>query len=624
MVSVAFQLRQVSEAAVTVLEAARQYRALNLAVIPVGKDKHPLIEWKRYQDELPHPDQVDEWWFKFPAANVGTVTGKISGLVVLDADGPSGLASLKALGTPATTWVSRTGRPEGGWQQFFKHPGNGTTIGNRAGLRPGLDVRGDGGYVILPPSLHASGRRYEWLVPPQQSELAPLSDALLKLLLAPEPPAGPLVGDVIPEGRRDDTLYRLGRSLAARGLTPQSIEAALLEENRHRCRPPLADTHVREIARHVATQPHRPDFLMPPPALTEVPTWPLYDAADAWTFAPVAFTVDELLPASGVIWWGGPPKRFKSLLCLYTCLAIASARERVADHFPIRQRPRILYIAREDGGSRLQGRRDDILPAWPTRPTAGAIRFLIRPRFDLLNSAHVAWLRDLCLQDMITLLVLDTWTALSPGADPMAPVDQATLAAVVVDLAEAIHGAVVVVDHSRKNRAEGQALSAADIYGPLQKWAAAEHIVMMDLTSDRRRLELFIEGKDGETRRCFLSVTPKGQPGEKFTYSGTIEEIAGLQREKGQQNRDTVHRTLCAAGSAQRPAEVHAALTAREVTLALDTVASHLRALAKDGRASQIGKGSATKYLGIPDVCAPSPSADITTRDSELFDGARG
>src|SRR5438093_8417265 len=154
------------------IESAREYRCLGLSVIPVDRNKHPLVEWKPYQKEPPHTDQIDEWWTTWPEANVGAVTGKVSGLVVLDADGPPGLASLKALGTPATTWVSRTGRPEGGWQQFFQHPGNGTMIGNRAALRPGLDVRGDGGYVILPPSLHASGRRYEWLTSPQQTELA--------------------------------------------------------------------------------------------------------------------------------------------------------------------------------------------------------------------------------------------------------------------------------------------------------------------------------------------------------------------------------------------------------------------------------------------------------------------
>ena len=101
-----------------------------------------------------------------------------------------------------------------------------------------------------------------------------------------------------------------------------------------------------------------------PPPIDEPVGWPLYDAADAWTFAPPAFTVDDLLPESGVVWLGGAPKRFKSLFCQYTCLAIASDRTHVADHFTIRKRPSILYVAREDGGARLQSRRDDIVSTW--------------------------------------------------------------------------------------------------------------------------------------------------------------------------------------------------------------------------------------------------------------------
>jgi hypothetical protein len=332
-----------------------------------------------------------------------------------------------------------------------------------------------------------------------------------------------------------------------------------------------------------------------------VPTWELHDAAADWSFAPPEWTVDEVIPARGVVWWGGPPKRFKSLFCVYCCLAIAAGRELVAERFAVRRRPVMLYVAREDGGSRLQSRRDDITAAWDTRPRPGALHFLIRPRFDLLSPAHVAWLVERCQTLGVTLLVLDTWTALSPGADPMAAKDQAALSAVVVDIAEAIAGAVIVVDHSRKNRGEDHPLSSADIYGPLQKWAAAEHIVMLDLTNDRRRLEVFIEGKDGETRRCFLTVTPKGTDGEKFAYAGTVEEIADAQRERGSQNRDAVHRALCQAGVAQSVSDVHAALSARGVDLSLDTVSKHLRALLDAGRASVNGKGKNTRYSGFTD-----------------------
>ena len=352
-----------------------------------------------------------------------------------------------------------------------------------------------------------------------------------------------------------------------------------------------------------------------PPSLT----WPLHDAADAWTFAPPAFTIDELLPASGVIWWSGPPKRFKSMLLLYICLAIAARRETIAGKFPIRKQPVIFYVAREDGGSRLQSRRDDVVSAWPNGPTPGALYFVIRPRFDLLNPAHVAALVSQCRELGVTLLVLDTWTALSPTADPMAARDQAALAAIVVEIADAIDGAVVVVDHSRKNRADGEPISSADIYGPLQKWAAAEHIVMLDLTNDRRRLEVFIEGKDGETRRCFLTVAPKGSGEEKFTYSGTVEEIADAQREKGNQNRDAVHRVLCASGVAQAPAEITAALRARGMKFATETVSKHLRVLVEAGRSSVIGKGRGTRYLGIPDA----PSSVNGHPTSNLFGESR-
>lgn len=147
------------------LEAARIYRGRGLSVFPVARDKKPLVKWDAYQITPPDPDQVDEWWSRWLDANIGVATGIVSQLVVLDADGTEGVASLDALHVPRETWISRTGRASGGLHVFFRHPG-GCTIGNRAGLRPGLDVRGDGGYVILPPSVHASGRAYEWVNPP--------------------------------------------------------------------------------------------------------------------------------------------------------------------------------------------------------------------------------------------------------------------------------------------------------------------------------------------------------------------------------------------------------------------------------------------------------------------------
>ena len=119
------------------------------------------------------------WWARWPHANVGVATGAVSELLVLDVDlpdGPRSLAELEARHRPLpATCEQRTG--SGGRQLLFAHPG--TPVRNRAGVVPGIDVRGDGGYVVVPPSVHAAGRAYQWTgrTPP-----APAPDWLLALL----------------------------------------------------------------------------------------------------------------------------------------------------------------------------------------------------------------------------------------------------------------------------------------------------------------------------------------------------------------------------------------------------------------------------------------------------------
>src|SRR5262249_25667237 len=81
---------------------------------------------------------------------------------------------------------------------------------------------------------------------------------------------------------------------------------------------------------------------------TSVTTWPLHRPVDEWDFPATPSLVETLLPTHGLVWWGGLPKRFKSLLLLYLCLAIACKRDEVCRRFKILASPRILYIARED------------------------------------------------------------------------------------------------------------------------------------------------------------------------------------------------------------------------------------------------------------------------------------
>ena len=156
----------------------RQLADLGFSIFPVERGgKRPLVKWERFQSERADPAQVDTWAGR--DTNVGIATGAVSGLLVLDLDSEAAITEAEALGLPNTLTV-RTGK---GLHAYFQHPGG--KVGNRAGLKPGWDIRGDGGYVVGPGSLHPSGKRYEWQNPPGLFELAPLPEWLAKMLAPP-------------------------------------------------------------------------------------------------------------------------------------------------------------------------------------------------------------------------------------------------------------------------------------------------------------------------------------------------------------------------------------------------------------------------------------------------------
>lgn len=201
------------------------------------------------------PEQIQEWWGTlFVRANIGVATGAKSGFFVIDIDPKhGGVESIKKLaevhGLFPERAYQRTGG--GGWHILFKHPG--IRIGNvQAGnkLGAGIDVRGDGGYIVVAPSFHPSGRYYEW-----GSEYDALPDApnwLIETLRKSEPsPTYSSIAD-IPAGRRNNTLISIAGALRRKGLSEGAICAALKVENLGRCVPPLDDKEVEGIAKSSA------------------------------------------------------------------------------------------------------------------------------------------------------------------------------------------------------------------------------------------------------------------------------------------------------------------------------------------------------------------------------------
>lgn len=194
--------------------AALHYAVHGMSVFPlVPRGKKPLNAGGRgYLDASADPRQAEAWWSLTPDANIGLVPG-LSGLVIIDIDGPEGEEHARRFGLHGTKTLSvRTGRAECGQHLYFRHPG--FPVSNRS-LAPHLDVRGDRGYVLVPPSVHPTGRRYEWN---GETEIAPLPRAVLDALRGcPEPDLEPTEWHAPSSVDRAVLGYRIGRYLATVG-----------------------------------------------------------------------------------------------------------------------------------------------------------------------------------------------------------------------------------------------------------------------------------------------------------------------------------------------------------------------------------------------------------------------
>jgi hypothetical protein len=176
------------------LDWALEYAAIGWRVHPCRPgEKKPILDgWQK--QATTDSTLIERWWGRTPDANIALATGPGSGIFVLDVDGPEGeraLVELERQHGPLPEIYPQQWTGSGrGWQAFFAYP-EGRTIRNSAGrLGPKIDTRGDGGFVVLPPSLHPSGRLYEWAIDRKPGTVPP-DDAppwLVDLLDPPEPP----------------------------------------------------------------------------------------------------------------------------------------------------------------------------------------------------------------------------------------------------------------------------------------------------------------------------------------------------------------------------------------------------------------------------------------------------
>lgn len=219
-------------------------RNKGLSVIPVGADKKPLISWLEFQSRIATGVEVEGWWEKYPEAQLGIVTGKISGITVVDVEAEGDWNFL-----PQDTLISKTGG--GGRHYFFKYEEG---VKNSTRIRDFVDIRGEGGYVIAPPSVSSKGD-YKWI---NTSPTIPFPKELFEIK------SNTLQGNYkkydteyngFSEGQRNDEMARyIGHLLAKIHPTEQeTIAWQLVKSANQKNTPPLDEYELRSVFESIAS-----------------------------------------------------------------------------------------------------------------------------------------------------------------------------------------------------------------------------------------------------------------------------------------------------------------------------------------------------------------------------------
>ena len=269
-----------------------------------NKGKHPRTA-HGFKDATADLDQIKRWWGQWPDANIGTPTGQ--GLVVLDIDPRhGGMESIARLQEEHEALPETGQQATGGDGLHFLFTVDGA-FKSRPGIRPGVDLKADGGYIVLPPSRHASGKRYRWL----KNTKPVLLPAWIHKLQASENGNNEgkrNQGSSISKGERNQALLSYAGTMRRRGMGQEEIAAALVVMNRNRCSTPLPESEVRSVAASVCRYTPNASEPVKGQKLTLTPMGELLsEPEDA-----IDWLVEELLPCGGVSVMVAKPKVGKS------------------------------------------------------------------------------------------------------------------------------------------------------------------------------------------------------------------------------------------------------------------------------------------------------------------------
>lgn len=222
-----------------IIERSALYYLQNkfFSVIPVNDSKKPLIKWQEYQTRLPDKEEIRDWFKRYPSANIGIVTGKVSNLMVVDIDEEQGYEEIKKY-IPADMEYPIVQTPSGGHHYYFRMPTDGRDVRLNVRVIPGCDLRADGGYVVAPPSKNQKGN-YFWLTNNRidKKPIPIIPDSYVDFVTTchnrhnssqeRHPLSQPSAYEMFQKGRRDNDIFHVANCLVKGGMQQPEIRQVL-------------------------------------------------------------------------------------------------------------------------------------------------------------------------------------------------------------------------------------------------------------------------------------------------------------------------------------------------------------------------------------------------------------
>lgn len=535
------------------LEHALAYLERGISIFPlIENSKNPLAKalplyddgkeikpsWAPFQHERPTKEQVIKWWTKYPKANIGGVTGEISGIICLDQDvskDENKMPILDEFGNPlkrgdisgffptlsTTTW-------SGGKHMIYKFVEG---VRNLTEFRELVDLRGEGGYMVLPPSI-VNGKEYEWnddwkeaidTLIPFQIDLLPNNDHEF----SPKSNFKDFVS--VSHGSRNDRMHKLACSLYARGASNEEVAFITTEINKT-YKPPIGEMrgdnpneleNIVNSAKNFISKSNyqkiqkinKEDFKLVP--------WGEFEALK---FPENPWRVEKLIPESGITILAAPSGARKSWVILDMIRDIAKG-DPFLGMFKTKK-CNVMYVEQETPQEEIQRRGKQL--RFP-REGIHIVSSKGEP-LNLNNDDSVRHLSDLVKLNNISVVVIDTLRSVSGGLKEEKAEEVRAFFNRYKPMAE--QGvSVIFLDHTRKPKQfENRSKPAMEqILGSQDKIASATNVLMLGPTSEEDIFSLHqMKLKSGKEEKPFVIKMrdEDGESGRKtyLEYGGGFDE----------------------------------------------------------------------------------------------------